>query len=122
MLTDLLHHSAQILHVKSIDDSLHFYRDLLDFSVEFLWEDPPSYAIIKANKKIQIHLSKLEKQLTLPPRAVMYIFVEEVDMLFQKYEERNVPIHHPIGDRDYKMRDFDVIDPDGHVITFGCGT
>lgn len=121
MLRKHLHHAAQILHVKDVETSVHFYRDLLDFTVTFEWGEPAAYIILKANEQIQIHLSKLDKPLTLPVRAVMYIFVEDIDTLYKEYVQRGVPIHHALGNRDYQMRDFDVIDPDGHLITFGCG-
>ena len=91
----------------------------LDFSIEFLWEDPPSYAVLKANEKIHIHLSKLDKALTLPIRPVLYIFSNEVDKLYSSFLDRGVNIHQPSGDRDYQMRDFDIVDPDGHLLTFG---
>ena len=42
-----------------------------------------------------------------------------IDLLYQKCLEKAVPVHHPIGNRDYQMRDFDVIDPDGHIIEVG---
>lgn len=119
MLSNYLDHAASILMVKDLQQSIHYYHDLLGFSVEFLWEDPPSYAVLKVNEKIQIHLSKLDKALTLPIRPVLYIYSTDVDKLYKSFKEKGIEIHHPIGDRDYQMRDFDVVDPDGHLLTFG---
>ncbi len=50
----------------------------------------------------------------------MYIFVHDIDGLYGEFINRNVKIGCEIGDRDYDMRNFDIIDPDGHRITFGC--
>lgn len=119
MNSNYLDHAATIMMVKDLQKSIDFYHELLDFSVEFLWEDPPSYAVLKANEKIQIHLSKLDKALTLPIRPALYIFSNEIDKLYNSFLDRGVNIHRPIGDRDYQMRDFDIVDPDGHLLTFG---
>ena len=119
MNSNYLDHAATILMVKDLQKSIHFYHELLDFSIEFLWEAPPSYAVLKANEKIHIHLSKLDKALTLPIRPVLYIFSNEIDKLYSSFLDRGVNIHQPIGDRDYQMRDFDIVDPDGHLLTFG---
>jgi predicted enzyme related to lactoylglutathione lyase len=113
-------HAAQVLMVADMDRSLHFYENLLDFEVTFLWQSPPTYAVLKANESINIHLSKAEDQ-ALENKPTLYIFVTEIDALYEELIANGVSIHSSIGNRDYQMRDFDIIDPDGYRITFGQG-
>ncbi len=125
-MPDLHHHFSHAAPIMPVDDmqrSLAYYRDQLGFKVDFTWEDPVSYAIVRAGENVQIHLSLRDKPIgkDRPSRSMIYIFVRDIDDLYQVYQERKVNIKTPISDRDYKMRDFDVEDPDGHVITFGRG-
>lgn len=125
-MPDLQHHfshAAPIIPVDDMDRSLAFYRDQLGFTVSFTWEDPISYAILRAGDHVQIHLSLRDQPVDKDKRSrsMIYVFVRDIDKLYQVYKERKVNIKTHIDDRDYQMRDFDVEDPDGHLLTFGNG-
>jgi len=126
-MPDLNHHfshAATVIPVIDVSRSLAFYRDQLGFKVTFSWEDPPSYAVLKAGEHVQIHLSQRPQQAEAAAAGagtMVYIFVQDIDGLYQAYSQREVAIHTPIGDRDYGMRDFDLLDPDGNIISFGAG-
>ena len=112
-------HSATILPVTDVKQTAEYYEQVLGFTIEFLWEDPPSYAVLKANENISIHLSRHD---TIAPgrKAALYIFVSEIDEFYETLKRRGARITAEIGDRDYQMRDFDIEDPNGYQITFGC--
>ncbi|PHN08021.1 bleomycin resistance protein [Flavilitoribacter nigricans] len=127
-MPDLQHHfshAASVMPVADMERSLHFYRDQLGFELSFTWQEPVSYAIVRGGENVQIHLSLRDQPATgddrKNSRVMIYVFVHDIDGLYQTYQERKVKIKTPIGDRDYKMRDFDVEDPDGHLICFGAG-
>ncbi len=119
--TENFSHSATIFPVKDIASSLEFYTRKLGFENTFTWEDPPSYAVLKRGI-VSIHLSAHPNRKFDPDqRCLMYIFVHDIEKIYNDCRENGVQIHSPLGDRDYQMRDFDILDPDGHLITFGNG-
>ena len=117
-------HAATVLPVRDIEASLAFYCDQLGFTATFRWQDPPTYIVMNRDEAVHIHLVKLEDE--DPDRTesntLIYIFVYDVDAIHEELLARGVAIDDPIGDRDYGMRDFDVLDPDGHRLIFAAGT
>ena len=121
-LRKLYSHAATILPVKDIQASIQFYRDLLDFDLTFTWGAPVDYAILKGGDQITIHLTESTNvEVSNQNHIKIYCFVHDVDALYEAFLARKVQVHTPIGDRDYRMRDFDISDPDGHLISFGKG-
>ncbi len=120
---DLFSHAATIIPVKDVLKSAAFYRDLLGFEVTFSWGEPVDYVVLKGNENLSVHLTKRHKN--HPPdsgnHVVLYIFVHDVDQLYNIYQQREISIHTSIGTREYDMRDFDIKDLDGHIISFGTG-
>ena len=51
----------------------------------------------------------------------MYFFLHDVNVFYDKLITNGVLIHNEIGDRDYQMRDFDVVDNTGYLLAFGTG-
>lgn len=125
-MPDLSHHFSHAATVMPVDDmnrSLAFYRDQLGFKVSFTWEDPVSYAILRGGENVQIHLSLRDTPIGVGTKSgrMVYLFVHDIDGLYKTFHARKVNIKTPLSEQDYKMRDFDVEDPDGHLITFGAG-
>lgn len=101
--------------------SIEFYRDKLGFNVTFTWNDPIDYAALKRGD-VGIHLTKSDKEVAPPGHHTsIFIFVHDADAVYDEFIDREVVIENPIGDRDYRMRDFDLRDPDGYILTFGKG-
>lgn len=118
--TEQFSHAAPIFPVKDVEKSIAFYRDQLGFELSFSWEDPPSYAVIRRGEGVSIHLVKREDNLQPSARHTsLYIFVYDVDKVFEEFQAKEVQITHPLQDQDYGMRDFDIIDPDGFRLCFG---
>ena len=46
------------------------------------------------------------------------VMVPDVDHLWQRVNELQLPVVAPIGDRSYGLRDFTIVDPDGFGIRF----
>lgn len=108
---------ATILHVKDMPAALAYYRDKLGFAVTFSWEDQPRYVCLCLGD-CAIYLISY-----VPPACPSHvcIFCKGIDALYAQLTARGVDVVEPIGDRDYGMRDFAVIDPDGHRLVFGQG-
>lgn len=118
----LLSHSATIFPVKDIKASSSYYSEQLGFQIMFEWGHPTDYVVLKRDDAVSIHLSKrLDNQKSSDEHVTLYIFTHDVDALHKEFEHKEVNISTPIGNREYGMRDFDVKDPDGHIISFGQG-
>jgi uncharacterized glyoxalase superfamily protein PhnB len=48
--------------------------------------------------------------------------VRDVDRIYAEVSGRGARLLNQPEDRDYGMRDFDVVDADGNQLTFGMGT
>lgn len=118
---ELFSHASTVWPVKDMEASLSFYRDQLGFEVTFTWEDPITYAVIKRGN-IGINLTiRDDMPANYAPLAALYVYVHDVDALWQEFTSNGAKVTNPIGDRDYGMRDFDLEDPNGYRIVIGKG-
>ncbi|MEQ8904595.1 VOC family protein [Ekhidna sp.] len=116
----LFSHSSIILPVNDIALTANYYRDKLGFDISFLWEDPPSYAVLNRDDAVGIHLVKSDEALdTSYPR--LYIFVRDPDSVYKEYLKAGVKIVEPINDTDYKMREFVIEDINRYKLVIGKG-
>ena len=115
-----LSHSATVFPVSNMEASLPFYRDKLGFEVTFEWNDPVDYAVLRRDG-VNIHLTLSDDTVVPNSHRALYIFPYDVDAVYNEFKDRNTEGLSDIGDREYGMRDFDVTDPDGHVLCFGKG-
>lgn len=112
---------APVLPVDDLEAAISFYRDRLGFEDTYTWGDPPYYAIVGRDTGVRIHLSEREDTRSpIVPQSV-YIFVRDVDAVYQEYRDRGLEIFSAPDDQDYGMREFEVRDNSGHFLTFGEG-
>jgi catechol 2,3-dioxygenase-like lactoylglutathione lyase family enzyme len=128
-------HAAAVLPVRELARARDFYRDRLGFSVEFEWEDPPTYAVLRAGsgrsgsdagREVSLHLSQVDPPAAgLDPEPIhptmLYVFVHDVTGLHDTLLAEGVDISFPLQDLEYGMREFEIRDPDGHRLVFGQG-
>ncbi|MGA8853838.1 MAG: glyoxalase superfamily protein [Christiangramia sp.] len=114
-------HSAVIFPVSDLEKSIEFYTRKLGFEKTFEWGDPVYYAVVKRGG-VGIHLTKRSDGRT-PSKyhRALYIFVNNADEIYKQCKDSEIRIVNDIENRDYNMKDFDIEDPDGYIITFGKG-
>jgi catechol 2,3-dioxygenase-like lactoylglutathione lyase family enzyme len=118
---ELFSHAATVLPVTDMEDSLAFYLTKIGFQLTFKWGNPPDYAVLKRGD-VRLHLSLSKKENFISSRhTAIYIFVYDIDLMHAAFTKNGVDLK-PIHTHAYKMRDFDIKDPDGHIISFGKGT
>jgi len=114
-------HSAVIFPVRNLAESIEFYTKKIGFEKTFEWGEPMYYAVVKRGG-VAIHLTKrADGGIPSKYHRALYIFVNDIDGIHKAFKEQNVKIVNALEDKDYKMRDFDIEDPDGFIITFGKG-
>lgn len=102
--------------VRDMEISKRFYErlgfelasDRGDF-VEFTWEGHQFYLDARPG-----HPAAIEA-----PQANMRIMVPNVDDYWELATEMGAQVYAPIEDRDYGLRDFTILDPDGFGLRFG---
>ena len=120
MMKKLLSHASPIFPVDNPLSTAEYYRDILGFSIAFQWDEPPTYLVVNRDDVVSIHFSKKEDNF-VPSKAhvALSIFVHDIDQLYKEYQKSGANITNPIGDRPWGMRDFDVTDPNGFILSFG---
>ena len=113
--------SATVFVVSDIAASLAYYRDVLGFQVTFEYGQPLSYACL-CRDEVALHLLASSRTKRLPGHGAICVFVRDVDQIYAEVSGRGAKLLNQPEDRDYGMRDFDVVDADGNQLTFGMGT
>ena len=115
-------HAATVFPVQDIEKSIEFYRDKLGFDVTFEWGEPVQYAVLKSGD-VSVHLVVKDDPKYQPSsvHTALYVFVHDVDEVYEELKANGASITNEIADRDYGMRDFDITDPDGFQLCFAMG-
>jgi predicted enzyme related to lactoylglutathione lyase len=112
--------AATILEVKDVKTSEAFYSEKLGFGPGFFYGEPPCFCIISSGRAtIFLDQSRTPRQAPLNQYWAAYLYVDDVDSYAAQLRSRGVEITREIEDQDYGCRDFDIRDPDGHVIGIG---
>jgi uncharacterized glyoxalase superfamily protein PhnB len=70
---------------------------------------------------VHLHLSSAYPHKNNSGHGNIYIHCDEIDRLYEKFDSAGVEFYSRIDDREYRMRDFAIKDPDGNQIGFGAG-
>ena len=108
-----------ILRVKDARASAEFYEKALGFTVD--WEhrfadDFPLYMQI-SRSPLSLHLS--EHQGGGTRAAEFFVRVPDVDVVYEAVVSQGIQPAAEPTDQPYGIRDFAIVDPDGHRITLG---
>ncbi len=107
------------LVVSNLEKSLKFYRDLLDFNVETTMGEPTNFAIISkdgASMSLVVHDDVYDVGWAW---VNMYIDVVNVEDLYEHCKSSGIKISYDLATHPWGMKDFTMVDPDGHQIAFG---
>jgi uncharacterized glyoxalase superfamily protein PhnB len=102
-----------VLHAHDVARAIAYYRDVLGFTVDFTWRDPPVYAGLTLGAA-GLHLSSRGS----PAPAAICIFCTGLDALFAKLSASGARVARPISTEPYGMREFEVTDIHGHRLIF----
>ena len=105
------------LAVGDLAAAIDFYTKKLGFTLAFTWGDPPTFAGVNLDK-VQMFLRKGTPNANPQPGAV-YFLVGDADLLYDFHRANAVEVVHPIGDREYGIRDYIVRDLHGYYLVFG---
>jgi catechol 2,3-dioxygenase-like lactoylglutathione lyase family enzyme len=109
--------SEAILAVRDVREAVRFYRDVLGFEGEWLWEDPPTFGAVRWGT-VQVMFG-LQPELAARVEGHQHSFrVEDVDGLYARQRAAGVEIVSKIGTKPWGVREYTVRDPNGYHLRF----
>ena len=127
-MSSQLHFLSPILWTKDLEATASFYESVLGFKKKT--QLPNFVALKRDHVEIMFVLPTQEpedckdpnnKEEFFPKPAMtgtIYIFTEKVDDLWEALKDK-VKVTCSIGDREYLMRDFAILDNNGYELVFG---
>ena len=111
-----------MLRCNDLKESAAFYTGILDFTLKYPDEADNEWSIDLINGDAEILLTSSDGT----PRIAVYIMVDDVRLLFEKYVSRglkfpdkpNSPVHHGPIDQTWGLKEFYVDDPNGNTLRF----
>jgi catechol 2,3-dioxygenase-like lactoylglutathione lyase family enzyme len=111
--------------VPDVVKTAEFYRDKLGFEILGFFADPPVYAMVRRDSA-EIHFGKADSKNVQMNEMVRrglgtdaYIFVTDVNALYQEFVERGVEITEGPIRRIYNCTEITVKDCNGFQLVFG---
>ena len=103
------------LPVSDVEATLDFYLHGLGFQLGWKWGSPTTHAhVYRDAVGLDLMVSPPERAGT----ARAYVQLQGIDPYFAELKSRQVRVGE-LANRDYGMRDFEVIDPCGNRLAFG---
>ena len=117
--------AAPVLGVPSVAAAVDYFEKVLGFAcpggMHGAEGEPPVYAVMRRGGS-EVHLQIRRREVFTGPRGSFegdaYVFVDDVDALFEELKRRGATILRPPMDEPYGLRDFTVETPDGHRVAF----
>ena len=108
-----------VLQVADVGRSERFYCDKLGFVSHGSWGEGPEFCIVQSGR-VTLALDRArDGSVPLNQYWAAYVYVEDADALCAEARAQGVAIVRGPEDAPYGLRDFDIRDPDGHIIAFG---
>ena len=114
------------LFVADVAASCAFYQDTLGFAVEFIYGDPPFYAMV-VRDRARLTLRGVDEPVFIPgvreregllSASLTLATAAETQQLFHTYEAAGAPMQQPLKQEAWGATTFVVKDPDGNLILF----
>lgn len=120
MASSKMFRSAPVLQVRDVVKSAEFYCGKLGFETAGFWGDPPCFSIV-GRDTVTIFLDQSRDGGATPVNQywAAYVYVKDADALCDEHRVKGVEIIREPENTEYGCRDFDVRDPDGHLVCFG---
>jgi predicted enzyme related to lactoylglutathione lyase len=118
---------APVLVVGNVAAAANYYRDVLGFTYDRIWGDPPSFCMVR-RAGIVVMLNQLGGAASARPNSAVdpereawdaYIWVPDADALHSELAAKGARFARDPCDQPYGCRDFDVEDLDGYRLCFG---
>ena len=121
--------AAPLFIVRSVPETLAFFRDKLGFEVTFQGPEPDDifFGIVERGRAMFMFKAIDVEPVPNCTRDIghgvaswdAYIYVPDPDALFKEFRSRDVDFKMPLCDNSDNLRGFEVRDNNGYIIYFG---
>ena len=113
---------APYLPVRDVRSAADFYREKLNFSIEYMAGEPPEFAIVSRDGH-PVMFRRVDGAI-VPNEAQggtwdIFFWVVDADELFAEFRAADVDIAYPVRLTEYGTREFAIRDGHGYVLGFG---
>jgi catechol 2,3-dioxygenase-like lactoylglutathione lyase family enzyme len=113
--------------VSNVTRTIAFYREKLGFECTYRQPKADAFFAMLRRGGAQLFV-KSEQGITPLPNSSRHphmrwdacLFAHAPDHLAAEFQAQGVPFSAPLADTDDGLRGFEVTDPDGYVLFFGC--
>lgn len=117
------HHTGPHLPVNNLRETLDYYRDALGFYEEWTFGDIDG-GIRRDNLRLIFaedpeHAQRINNSTR---RLPILWFVDNIDEIFEEFQDRGIEITEPLLEHPYGLREFAFIDVNGYYIRVAEGT
>lgn len=113
--------ASAVFQVSDLDKAFAFYTEVLGFEKVFAYGTPPYYGGVKIGSVI-LHLNSGEENQSRRGLGSAYVFCDTVDSYYEEIVRKGAEVTSKLATWPYDMRDFQIKDPDGNLLCFGCPT
>ncbi len=105
---------APVIQVRDPQSTAEYYRDVFGFEFDFSYDS--GYYTVVWRDNAAIHFVKGEEPAT---GVRTFLWVKDADKVLSEFTEAGAGITVDIGDREYGVRDFSVVDCNGMEFSVG---
>ncbi|MDD2807319.1 MAG: glyoxalase superfamily protein [Patescibacteria group bacterium] len=107
---------SAVFYSNDIEKVVSFYKDILDFTVEYQQGDKYVAFIFPNNARLGIKLKNEERE--IPGAQTVFVSLESgIENLYENLKQKNVSIHKELVIQDWG-KNFSILDPDGNKVQF----
>ena len=110
-----LQHCTPQFPVSDVPKTQAYYRDVLGFSINWIWED--TFGSV-GNGEVEIFFCKQDDPQT---GFSCYLFVQNADATYEEHKSRGARIIEEPTSRSWGMREYVLEDNNGHFLRIGHG-
>ena len=112
--------SMPIIPSRDVDATARFFTDMLGFDANafFRDDDGPAFFAIVGLGSVTIGIQRLE-QFDTHEGSVAYVYVDDAKKLARRFSDAGGTLRHEPHETFYGILEFDLKDPNGHIIAFG---
>ena len=113
-------HTVPFLPVNDLHETIAYYRDVLGFSKEWFWGDPPTDAGISRDE-MSLLFGKDNGMLKHMQGFEIMFFVKGIDAIYEEQKQKGVKIIDDIEDKPWGTREYTIKEINGFHLRIAEG-